>query len=123
MPFKSGKAAAEAGRKGAKARSNNTAAKYKSLTDTQRKALASKAEGLTPLEFAASILRDENEPLTRRMWACDLLMPYMHRKLPTAVEGAFVAGSMEEMKRVIPSLLIDFVGTEDGGEAKIIDED
>jgi hypothetical protein len=52
------------------------------LSDLQRKQLAAMSDGLTPLEFAASVLRDENSPFQHRQWAAELLMPYMHMKLP-----------------------------------------
>lgn len=56
------------------------------LTDAQRKQLACAAGGITPLDFACSVLRDERSPMKEKQWACELLMPYMHRKLPTAVD-------------------------------------
>lgn len=56
------------------------------LTDEQRKQLAAAAGGITPLEFACSVLRDEKSTMKDKQWACELLMPYMHRKLPTAVD-------------------------------------
>ena len=56
------------------------------LNDDQRKALAMKVGGILPLEFAASVLRDPYAPMKEKMWACELLMPYMHRKLPMAVD-------------------------------------
>ncbi len=56
------------------------------LTTEERQQLATAADGLTPLQFAASILRDESAAMGERKWAAELLMPYMHRKLPTAVD-------------------------------------
>jgi hypothetical protein len=66
--------------KGAKARSNK-------LTDDQRKSLALAAGGITPLEFACSVIRDPKATMRDKQWACGTLMPYMHRKLPIAIEG------------------------------------
>lgn len=60
--------------------------KATTLDDDQRKALAQKAGGITPLEFACSVLRDPVAPMKEKQWACELLMPYMHRKLPVAVD-------------------------------------
>lgn len=65
--------------KGVKPRQNR-------LTDDQRKALATAAGGITPLEYACSVLRSETSLIKEKQWACELLMPYMHRKLPTAVD-------------------------------------
>ena len=52
------------------------------LTDEMRKQLANASGGISPLEFACSILRDEDSVLKDKQWACELLMPYMHRRLP-----------------------------------------
>lgn len=57
----------------------------KYLTDDQRKTLAKLSDGITPLEFAMSILRDPKASMADRRWATDLLMPYMHQRLPVAV--------------------------------------
>jgi hypothetical protein len=56
------------------------------LTDEQRKILANTAGGISPLEFLASIIRDEKATLKDKMSAAAQLMPYMHRKMPTAVD-------------------------------------
>ena len=43
---------------------------------------------LTPLDFALSILRDpDSYNKVDRMWAAHEAFPYMHRKMPTAIEG------------------------------------
>lgn len=55
------------------------------LNDEQRKQLAAAAGGITPLEFACSVLRDPDAPMGDKRWAVELLMPYMHQKLPTSV--------------------------------------
>jgi len=57
----------------------------KTLNDEQRKAMALAAGGITPLEYAASVLRDELAPMKEKKWACEFLGPYMHQKLPTAI--------------------------------------
>ncbi len=67
-------------------RKPGTKNKSNRLTDEQRKQLAAAAGGITPLEFACSVLRDETSTMKDKQWACELLMPYMHRKLPTAVD-------------------------------------
>lgn len=60
--------------------------RFRELTTEERQQLAAAADGLTPLQFAASMLRDIDADLDDRKWAAELLMPYMHRKLPTAVD-------------------------------------
>lgn len=79
MPFKKG----DPNNKG---RPKGSVAKSHKLTDEQRKQLAAAAGGITPLEFACSVLRDDKSTMKDKQWACELLMPYMHRKLPTAVD-------------------------------------
>lgn len=95
--------AKEAGRKGGRARakraeirrakeeskfelSKSSLAPFKQLTDVDRRQLAVQAGGITPFEFACSILRDPDAHIADKKWACELLFPYMHRKLPTATE-------------------------------------
>lgn len=60
--------------------------RFRELTTEERQQLSAAADGLTPLQFAASMLRDIDADLDDRKWAAELLMPYMHRKLPTAVD-------------------------------------
>lgn len=56
------------------------------LTNEQRRQLARATDGLSPLEFATSVLRDESASQSARQWASEVLMPYMHHRLPTAVQ-------------------------------------
>ena len=47
--------------------------------------------GLTPLEYMINMLRSENEPPERRMWAAQNAAPYVHPKLSavdTTAKGA-----------------------------------
>lgn len=44
------------------------------------------ATGQSPGMFLASIYRDKNQPMDRRITAANALMPYTHQKLPTAVD-------------------------------------
>lgn len=57
------------------------------LTDEQRKQLATLAGGITPLEFLMSILRDDDADLKEKLEAAKIAAPYMHRKMPIAIEG------------------------------------
>jgi len=54
------------------------------LTNEQRRMLARATEGLSPLEFALSTLRDEMASQSARQWAAEVLMPYVHYRLPTS---------------------------------------
>ena len=52
------------------------------------RAAAIAAEGLTPLDFALQVLRDPITYSTRdRQWAAATAMPYVHKKMPIAIEG------------------------------------
>lgn len=42
---------------------------------------AIKASGLMPLDFMLDMLRNENQPIERRMWAADKAAPFLHRRL------------------------------------------
>jgi hypothetical protein len=48
---------------------------------TRAVAEAAAAAGLTPLEYALQIMRDERQPVERRDAMCELAMPFMHPKL------------------------------------------
>lgn len=56
------------------------------VTDTERKQMANALNGLTPLEFACSMMRDPAASIPEKQWACAILMPYLHRKMPIAVD-------------------------------------
>lgn len=43
--------------------------------------------GITPLEFLMSILRDPKAKFYEKLDAAKAAAPYMHRKMPIAVEG------------------------------------
>ena len=60
---------------------------------------------LMPLDFALDILRHPTEySLTDRQWAAHEAMPYLHRKMPIAIEGGdrpigvIDAGKLTSMK-------------------------
>ena len=81
------------------------------LTDQQRQQLAVMAGGITPLEFFASILRDPSETMGNRIFAAKELMPYMHRKLPVAVEVKGAIATMAISPAVIAALPPDQLET------------
>ena len=58
------------------------------LTDEERQDLANRTGGLTPMEFLASVLREgSGADFDDRIDAAKALAPYMHRKMPIAIEG------------------------------------
>lgn len=47
-----------------------------------------KSMGITPLEFMLEVLRNPKKYSTRdRMWAADKAAPYVHKRMPIAIEG------------------------------------
>jgi len=63
-----------------------TKARYSNLTAAERKELAEKF-GMTPLEFLLSVMADVTEEIHNRLDAAKTATPYMHRKMPIAIEG------------------------------------
>lgn len=61
------------------------AKKSKLLSNEERLQLSRRGDVLSPIDFANSILQDEAASIGDRKWASELLMPYMHQRLPTAV--------------------------------------
>ena len=43
--------------------------------------------GITPLEFLMSVIRDPKAKSSQRLDAAKAAAPYMHRKMPIAIEG------------------------------------
>ena len=61
-------------------------------------------EGITPLDFMLSVLRDETATMDNRMWAAEKAAPYVHAKL-ASVE---VTGDPDKpLKHVIERRIID----------------
>ncbi len=59
------------------------------LTNEERQIIANQLGGMTPLEFLSSIVRsdDHTVSLQDRVEAAKAIAPYMHRKMPIAIEG------------------------------------
>ena len=57
------------------------------LTNEQRKKLAEMTDGITPLYLLISIARDEDEDMATRIEAAKVAAPYLHKKMPIAIEG------------------------------------
>lgn len=60
-------------------------AQFRSVTEMQRLELARRM-GITPLEFLMSLMRDDAEDMETRVEAARAAAPYMHRKMPIAIE-------------------------------------
>ena len=56
------------------------------VCDAERRRLAMQLNGLSPLEFAISMMRDPAASIPEKQWACAVLLPYMHRKMPVAID-------------------------------------
>lgn len=79
--FKPGQSGNPAGRpKGIKNYENR-------LSNEQRQQLAAITGGITPLELFISVCRDEDATIDQRIDAANKAAPYMHRKMPIAIEG------------------------------------
>lgn len=61
--------------------------KWTLLTDEARKQLAEANDGITPLQFFLSLLRDPKTPIEYKIRAAKEAAPYMHRKMPISIEG------------------------------------
>src|SRR3989304_6313917 len=46
-----------------------------------------RAAPLSPLEFMLQVLGNEQESFARRAWATEKAAPYVHRRMPLAIEG------------------------------------
>lgn len=78
-PFKKGNPDGRAGNKGSKS-------KWAIISEEARRQLAARI-GITPLEFLMSLLRDDNTPIELKIRAAVECAPYMHRRMPIAIEG------------------------------------
>jgi hypothetical protein len=58
----------------------------RTTSEAERQELAQRM-GITPLEFLLSILRDPKAKFHEKLDAAKAAAPYMHRKMPIAVEG------------------------------------
>lgn len=68
-------------------------------------------QGITPLEYMLTILRDDDADRKDRMWAAEKAAPYMHARL-TAVDHSSKDGSMTPQ----PSHIIIEAAVDDDSE-------
>lgn len=79
--WKKGESGNKAGKpKGAKALWNR-------ISNEERVALANETGGLLPLDLFISVCKQEGAPLATRLAAAAQAAPYLHRKMPMAIEG------------------------------------
>lgn len=59
--------------------------------------IANKAasEGITPLEYMLTMLRDTNETPANRMWAAEKAAPYVHAKLASVEHSGENGGPLQ----------------------------
>ena len=58
------------------------------MREAAGKAADRKAKDLTPLGFMEAVLRTPSEyPFPARAWAAEKAAPYLHKKMPIAIEG------------------------------------
>jgi len=74
--------------------SRSIACRPSRLNNAQRRMLAEELGGITPMQILMSIARDEAAPLGMRVDACKVLMPYVHKKMPVAMETVGAARSV-----------------------------
>lgn len=61
---------------------------------TREAAEKASADGLTPLSYMLSILRDEDADPKERMWAAEKAAPYVHAKLASVEHSGKDGGPM-----------------------------
>lgn len=59
---------------------------YKDLLTAEDRAKIANAAGCTPLQFLLSVMLDQKHPMDTRIDAAKTAAPYLHRKMPIAVE-------------------------------------
>lgn len=64
-----------------------TGGRKKGSANVKTRALADQAnsDGITPLAYMLSVLRDEKSEKTEKQWAADKAAPYIHPRLQTSV--------------------------------------
>lgn len=66
-------------------------------------------EGLTPLEYMLTVLRDENAEQKDRMWAAEKAAPYVHAKLASVEHkgdvGVHINRTKEERDAIVAATL------------------
>lgn len=73
------------------------AGRPKGATTRKTKEIAEKAvqDGLTPLEYMLSVLRDPEAEKAERAWAAEKAAPYIHPRLSTIQHGGDVENPVQ----------------------------
>jgi hypothetical protein len=74
-------------KKGAKVRMSRAALDRAAQAATRQAAMSSKLPYGTPLEYMFHVLLDPYSNTTAKRWAAERAAPYVHRKMPLAIEG------------------------------------
>lgn len=97
------------------------------LSNMQRRMLAEELGGITPMQILMSIARDEEAGMGERIEACKVLMPYVHKKMPVAVETVGAATNvlsidLDDIKNISDAEIAHTIGVlEKLGVRPIID--
>ena len=68
------------------------------MTTERARIALEKRMGITPLEFLLQVLRDPKTSIVHKLDAARIAAPYMHKKMPTAIE---VTSDPEETLRLV----------------------
>lgn len=75
------------------------------MTLAERQKLLEENDWLTPLRFLMSVMLCEDNSLDVRMDAAKAALPYIHRKMPQAVE----LSDPEQIARALPPVQVNFI--------------
>lgn len=75
------------------------------MTLAERQKLVEENDWLTPLRFLMSVMVCEENPLDVRMDAAKAALPYIHRKMPQAVE----LHDPEQIAKALPPVQVNFI--------------
>lgn len=91
-----------------------TGGRQKGTANKKTREIADQAaqEGLLPLEYMLTVLRDEKQPPDRRDWAAEKAAPYIHPKLQTNT----IKGTGEDGEIKI-GMKIEYVAADNGSTA------
>lgn len=64
-------------------------------TRTREIANSAAEEGITPLDYMLSVLRDDTKSSEQRMWAAEKAAPYVHPKLAAIAHSGADGGPLE----------------------------
>src|SRR5207248_1477291 len=83
-------------------------AKNRNPLDERLRRELSERPGMKPLEVLLLLMREPGQPVALRLEAARAAAPYMHRKMPVAVEETFQPIPLTGLNRLTRSELIQF---------------